>query len=52
MRSGIDSPLLINRTLREKVKINKISVGGSFVLALSDNGKVFGVGENYKVMFM
>jgi hypothetical protein len=34
MRSGTESPVLINRGLIDKVKIRKFSAGGSFVLVL------------------
>jgi hypothetical protein len=49
MRSGQDSPVLINRALREQELIKSIAVGGSFLLAITDSGKLYGMGENYKV---
>lgn len=49
MRVGNDFPYLINKQLHEKERITKIAVGGSFVLALSTKGVVYGIGENYKV---
>ena len=29
-------------------KITSICSGGGFILALADNGQVYGLGENYK----
>jgi len=62
MRSGIDEPSLLNKTLVFKQKPVKISLGGSYLLCLTskllfiqcsyefkDSGEAYATGENYKV---
>lgn len=44
--------ILINKQLMSREKIEKIAVGGSFVMALSAAGSLYAMGENYKVVYV
>ena len=48
LRLGIDTPSLLNNKLIFQNKIMNICTGGGFILALANNGQVYGLGENYK----